>query len=205
MGGRSTLAILPIVYKNGWPVAGENIKNGVYEIESERRGYGLELAVDYVRLNAGRGGGMFGGGNAAPAAAVAPQKLEDVIGAWPTGNIEMRIGDYQGRPHQKWQVEVVPDAGGYLGGAYYKIVLNGTNRCLAATAEKEVISLPEFTGADEQLWRIDQLTDGTYRIMPKAIPGCDEELVLISAGDSNPSLGKFDFNSDNSKWNFKQW
>lgn len=204
MGGRSTLAILPIVWKNGWPVAGENVKNGVYEIESERRGYGLELAVDYQRLNAARGGGMFGGG-AAPAAAVEPQKLSDMIGSWPTGDIKVRLGDYQGRPHQKWQIEVAPDAGGYLGGAYYKIILSGTNRALAATAAKELITVPEFTGADEQLWRIDQLTDGTYRIMPKAVPGCDEELVLVSVADSSPSLGKFDFNSDNSKWNLRNW
>ena len=31
-------------------------------------------------------------------------------------------------------------------------------------------SLPAFTGAPEQLWRIDQLADGTYRVMPKAVP-----------------------------------
>ncbi|NLD21492.1 MAG: RICIN domain-containing protein, partial [Bacteroidales bacterium] len=60
-----------------------------------------------------------------------------------------------------------------------------------------------FTGAPEQLWRIEMLTDGTYRIMPKEVLGCDEELALISTADSTPGLGKFDFNSDNSKWNFK--
>jgi len=32
-------------------------------------------------------------------------------------------------------------------------------------------SLPVFTGGPEQLWRIDQLTDGTYRLMPKGVPG----------------------------------
>ena len=64
-------------------------------------------------------------------------------------------------------------------------------------------TVPEFTGAPEQLWRIEQLTDGTYRIMPKKVPGTDEELVLVSVGDSTPSLGKFDMNSDNSKWNFR--
>lgn len=53
------------------------------------------------------------------------------------------------------------------GGPYYKIVIEGTNRALAATAGAEIVTVPEFTGAPEQLWRIDQLTDGTYRIMPK--------------------------------------
>jgi hypothetical protein len=36
--------------KNGWPVAGDNFKEGTYEIESERRGYALELTVDFVRM-----------------------------------------------------------------------------------------------------------------------------------------------------------
>ncbi len=82
-------------------------------------------------------------------------------------------------------------------------MIAGTERALAATADLELKTVPEFTGAPEQLWRIDQLTDGTYRIMPKSIPGSDKKLALISIGDSTPTLGEFDFNSDNSKWNFR--
>ena len=205
MGGRSTLAIRPLLWKNGWPYAGELFQEGTYEIESERRGYALELAVDFVRLG---GGGMmgFGGGrgNSAPAK-VEEQSLLDVYEGWPKDNIEIRIGDYMFRPHQKWTITAVPEAGGYLGGQYYKITIAGTKRALAATADREVISVPQYTGAPEQLWRIEQLTDGTYRIMPKQVPGCDEELVLMSTSDSTPSLGKFDFNSDNYKWNFRTW
>lgn len=48
------------------------------------------------------------------------QTLEDVIDTWPQGNIDVRIGDYMFRPHQKWTITAVPDAGGYLGGPYYK-------------------------------------------------------------------------------------
>jgi hypothetical protein len=297
LGGRSTLGIRPLLWKNGWPYAGELFKEGTYEIESERRGYALELTVDFVRLGAGgmrggMGGGMgmggFGGGAARPAGAgaaagaarpagapagaaagaaagaqtgaqagaqgftipprdistvnvapgaqfgpmtipagaqaaataapaqrpaataapaapqlVAEQLLADVIGDWPKGNIDVRIGDYMFRPHQKWTITEVKGQPGYLGGLYYKIVIEGTNRALAATADCEVITVPQFTGAPEQLWRIDQLTDGTYRIMPKSIPGTDKKLALLSAGDSTPTLGEFDMNSDNSKWNFK--
>jgi len=36
--GRSVLGIRPLLWKNGWPVAGDNVKEGTYEIESERRG-----------------------------------------------------------------------------------------------------------------------------------------------------------------------
>ncbi len=199
-GGRSVLAIRPLLWKNGWPVAGEAFKEGTYEIESERRGYALELAVDFVRMQ----GSMhrFWEKDAQPMTPLKSQTLEDVIGTWPKGDINVRIGDYMFRPHQKWTITPVPEAGGYLGGPYYKIVIEGTNRALAATADAEVVAVPQFTGAPEQLWRIDQLTDGTYRIMPKKVPGTDKELVLVSAGDSTPTLGLFDMNSDNSKWNF---
>lgn len=199
-GGRSVLAIRPLLWKNGWPVAGEAFKEGTYEIESERRGYALELAVDFVRMQ----GSMhrFWEKDAQPMTPLKSQTLEDVIGTWPKGDINVRIGDYMFRPHQKWTITPVPEAGGYLGGPYYKIVIEGTNRALAATADAEVVAVPQFTGAPEQLWRIDQLTDGTYRIMPKKVPGTDKELVLVSVGDSTPTLGLFDMNSDNSKWNF---
>ena len=199
-GGRSVLAIRPLLWKNGWPVAGEAFKEGTYEIESERRGYALELAVDFVRMQ----GSMhrFWEKDAQPMKPLKSQTLEDVIGTWPKGDINVRIGDYMFRPHQKWTITAVPEAGGYLGGPYYKIVIEGTNRALAATADAEVVAVPQFTGAPEQLWRIDQLTDGTYRIMPKKVPGTDKELVLVSVGDSTPTLGMFDMNSDNSKWNF---
>ena len=199
--GRSVLNVRPLVWKNDWPVAGEMFQEGTYEIESERRGYALELAVDFVRLDTGMRSWRRDPNE--PLKSIENQKLEDVIGTWPTGDIEIRIGDYMVRPHQRWTITAVPEAGGYLGGAYYKIVIAGTNRALTATADKEVIAAPEFTGAPEQLWQIDQLTDGTYRIMPKEIPGCTEKLALISAGDSTPTLGKFDMNSDNSKWNFR--
>ena len=200
--GRSVLAIRPLLWKNDWPVAGDNFKEGTYEIESERRGYALELIVDFVRM----AGGMRGFGNRnsdEPVKPVPSQELSDVINTWPTGEIGVRIGDYMFRPHQKWTITAVPNAGGYLGAPYYKIVIAGTDRALAATADAELKTVPAFTGAPEQLWKIEQLTDGTYRIMPKVVPNSTEKYALISSGDSTPTLGKFDMNSDNSKWNFK--
>ena len=202
-GGRSVLGIRPLLWKNDWPVAGDNFREGTYEIESERRGYALELVVDFVRMPRGARGFGFGRNTDEPVKPVESQILADVITTWPTGDIDVRIGDYMFRPHQRWTIKAVPEAGGYPGGPYYKILIEGTNRALAATAEKEVITVPKYTGAPEQLWRIDQLIDGTYRIMPKEVPGTDEEYVLYSIGDSTPTLAKFDMNSDNSKWNFR--
>jgi arabinan endo-1,5-alpha-L-arabinosidase len=200
-GGRSVLGIRPLLWKNEWPVAGDNFKEGTYEIESERRGYALELVVDFVRMPGGMRG--FWRNPDEPVKPVPSQELADVIGTWPAGNIDVRIGDYMFRPHQRWTITAAPDSSGYLGGPYYKIVIAGTDRALAATDEAEVITVPTFTGAPEQLWRIDQLIDGTYRIMPKVVPNSKEKLALVSIGDSTPTLAVFDMNSDNSKWNFK--
>lgn len=199
--GRSVLGIIPLLWKDGWPVAGDNIKEGTYKIESERRGYSLELAVDFVRMP-GRMRG-FNRNNDEPIEPVASQQLEDVMHTWPTGNVGVRIGNYMVRPHQRWTITAVPEAGGYLGGPYFKITIARTQRALAATADAEVVTVPNFTGAPEQLWRIDQLTDGTYRIMPKLIPNSHEQLALVSSGDSTPTLTKFDMQSDNCKWNFR--
>ena len=196
--GRSVLAIRPIVWVNDWPVAGPAFKAGTYEISSVRRGYALELAVDFVRQNIARAGGWGRGNDDQPNVVHPNQTLEEVAAGWPAGDIPARIGDWMNRPHQRWTLTVVPEAGGYVGGQYYKIQIEGTEKTLTATEDIDVKVAPEYTGADSQLWRIEQCVDGTYRIMPKSNPG----YVLSSPADSTPSLSKWDFNSDNCKWNF---
>ena len=196
---RSVLAIRPIVWVNDWPVAGEAFKAGTYEISSVRRGYALELAVDFVRQNIARRGGWRADPNE-PIVVLPNQTLEEVAAGWPEGDVPARIGDWMNRPHQRWTLTVVPEAGGYVGGQYYKIQIEGTERTLTATEDIDVKVAPEFTGADSQLWRIEQCVDGTYRIMPKSNPG----YVLSSPADSTPSLSKWDFNSDNCKWTFNK-
>ena len=204
--GRSVLGIRPLLWRNGWPVAGERFKGGTFEIESERRGYSLELAVDFVRMKQERQGWFNREQMQQPVKPVPNQTLEEVIGTWPKGDISLRIGDYMFRPHQHWTVTPVDEKGGYLSAPYFKITVSGTDRALAATADLEVTTVPAYTGADEQLWRIEQLTDGTFRIMPKVIPGREGNNLtycLYSAGDSTPTLAPYDFKSDNSKWNFR--
>ena len=203
--GRSVLGIRPLLWKNGWPIAGDRFKEGTYEIESERRGYALELMVDFVRIQQDRQAFWRIDPNE-PTKPIADQTLAEVIGNWPKGEIPVRTSDYMFRPHQRWTVTAVPEKGGYLSNPYFKITIAGTDRALAATSDKEVSTVPAFTGEDNQLWRIEQLTDGTFRIMPKAIPGMagdNKRYVLYSAGDSTPTLAEYDFNSDNSKWNFR--
>ena len=234
-GGRSVLDIRALLWKNGWPVAGENFTGGTFVIESERSGYVLELTVDFVRMAGSRRGGFGGPGGATggrgssstnalgagvsggpgagsgpgnrgpigPVTPVALQTLAEASTNWPAGMIEVRLGDYMLRPHQKWAITAVTNAGGYLGSPYFKISLAGTDRVLAATGDAEVVTVPTFTGKPEELWRIDQLTDGTYRIMPKAVPQSKEPLALTAVGSSTPTLAKFDGRGDKARWNFK--
>ena len=201
--GRSVLGIRPLLWRNGWPQAGEPIQSGTYEIASERRGYSLELAVDFVRIAQEREPFWQMDVNK-PLERIANQQLEDVAANWPEGNIGIRCADYMARPHQHWTITPVEEAGGYLSNPYFKITIAGTARALAATESLELTAVPQFTGSDEQLWRIEQLTDGTYRMMPKRIPGqsgLNTRYVVYSAADSTPTLAAYDFGSDNSKWN----
>ena len=203
--GRSVLGIRPLLWKNGWPVAGEQLKEGKYAIFSERRGYSLELSVDFTRMQQERQRFWQMDPNE-PVKAIPDQKLEEVIGTWPKGDIAVRCSDYMFRPWQHWSICPVPQAGGRLTGPLYEIKIDGTNRALTATANLE-LTTKEFQGEDAQLWWIEQLTDGTYRIMPYAIPGqkgFNKKYCLYSAGDSTPTLAEYDFNSDNSKWNFNK-
>lgn len=203
--GRSVLGIRPLLWKNGWPVAGEQLKEGKYAIFSERRGYSLELSVDFTRMQQERQRFWQMDPNE-PVKAIPNQKLEEVIGTWPKGDIAVRCSDYMFRPWQHWSICPVPQAGGRLTGPLYEIKIDGTNRALTATANLE-LTTKEFQGEDAQLWWIEQLTDGTYRIMPFAIPGqkgFNKKYCLYSAGDSTPTLAEYDFNSDNSKWNFNK-
>src|SRR3546814_18855469 len=48
--GRSVLAIEPLLWRDGWPVAGRNLAPGTYEIQSARSGNALQLKVDFVRI-----------------------------------------------------------------------------------------------------------------------------------------------------------
>ena len=200
--GRSVLAIRPLLWVNDWPLAGELFTDGVYEITSVRRGYALELALDFQRQQIARTSWRMDPNE--PLVSYPNQTLEEVAAGWPDGQVDIRIGDWMNRPHQRWSIVAVPDAGGYLGGQYYKICIEGTDRVLSASEGAELVAVDGFTGADEQLWRIEQLTDGSYRIMPKAIPYCDKPYVLVSIADSTPTLAVFDCESDNCKWNFRK-
>ena len=206
-GGASVLDIRPLLWRDGWPVAGENLRAGTYRIESLRTGTALEPAVEGVpvggaRGRGGRGGPPPGGGpGGRGAVAVIPDQDVNAVGAsWPSGAIDARLVPYMLQAQQKWSIEPVAEAGGYPGSPYFRISIAGTPRSLAATPEREVAVVAEFTGAPEQLWRVEQLTDGSWRLMPKAVPGRTEAYALSAVGASKPTLEPFDAASDRQRW-----
>jgi arabinan endo-1,5-alpha-L-arabinosidase len=200
--GRSVLDVRPLLWKDGWPVGGDNLKEGTYEIESVGTGYALELGVDFISMAGGMRGGFRGGGGG-PVTPLPLPEISQVSSNWPNTDLGVRMIDYMLRPNQKWTITPVADAGGYLGSPYFKITVAGTDRALAATADGEVIAVAAFSNKPEQLWRVDQLTDGTYRIMPKVTPNSKEPLALVAVGYSTPTLAKFDPKSERGRWNFK--
>ena len=70
---------------------------------------------------------------------------------------------------------------------------------LAATEDAELTVLSAFTGGPDQVWRMDQLADGTWRISPKS----KQALALSAVGSSFATLAKFDPNSEKQRWLFK--
>ncbi len=215
-GGASVLDIRPLLWKDGWPVAGDNLKEGTYEIESMRTGTALELAVEGLPVGgrrirggfaASRGGPGVGGQRPNPfsghGGVIPPQDVAQVSTNWPVGNVAVRMANYLCQAQQKWSFSAVTNAGGYPGSPYFKITIGGTDRTLAATEDGELVTLPAFTGEPEQLWRMDQLTDSTWRIMPKAATQTREPLALSAIGSSSVTLAKFNPDSDKQRWVIK--
>jgi arabinan endo-1,5-alpha-L-arabinosidase len=229
-GGVSVLDIRSLLWRDGWPVAGDHLQPGTYEIESARTGTALELAVQGLPVGGlrGRGGrgapgaggpptgrgiapdavgrGAGGRTDAAPAAVlppIQPQEASQVSANWPSGAADVRLSPYMLQAQQMWTIALVPNVGGYPGSPFFKITIAGTDRTLAATQDRELVAAPAFTGAPEQLWRIDQLADGTYRLMPKAVPNGKEPLALSAVGSSMPTLARFDPESDRQRWHLK--
>lgn len=233
-GGASVLDIRPLQWKDGWPVAGENAKEGTYEIRSVHTGTSLQMAVEGIpvggprrrpqgpppsangaapgagaaaapRPSNGNGaaggppagfGGIFGG----TGSPISDQTASQVESKWPPGDVAAAMDNYELQAQQKWQIAPVAGSGGYPGSPYFKITIAGTDRALAATADGELVVRPSFTGGPEQLWRLDQLADGSWRIMPKALPNSQQPVALSAIGASSATLSRFDPNSDKQHW-----
>ena len=65
----------------------------------------------------------------------------------------------------------------------------GTERSLTANSGGELTAVA-FNGAPEQLWRIDQLTDGSYRIAPKSIAGAHRSAGAFGRWQQHADVGE---------------
>ncbi len=150
------LAIRPLLWTAaGWPKAGHNVAQGVYQVRAWRTGTVLTIAQ-----NAGSG-------------------------SVPSG---VRLADYRVRSKQKWTIAPV-------GGGYYRIAAGQGNLALTAASGGSVQAEP-FTGAEAQLWKLDELTNGNYRIQSKAT----RSVLSLTGAWQRPALALQAFTGQNTQW-----
>jgi arabinan endo-1,5-alpha-L-arabinosidase len=165
-GGRSVLDIRPLLWSlDGWPVAGDNLTDGTYQIVSRQSENTLESHVPTAPPPP-------------PPPGTPPPRgpVQDVPGT-PIGPPAPRLSRYLTLDNQKWTIAPA-------GGGFYKIVNLGSGDAIGAT--DAAITLAAYTGADGQLWRLDQFPDGGYRIRNKATGMC-----LTAAGGGGLTASAF--------------
>ena len=102
----------------------------------------------------------------------------DVPGT-PIGPAAPRLTRYLTLDNQKWTIAPA-------GGGFYKIVNVGSGDAIGA-GNGASVPLAPFTGADAQLWHLDEFPDGGWRIRNKAT---GMSLTTAGAG-SGLALGPF--------------
>ena len=81
---------------------------------------------------------------------------------WP-----MRLAEFARQARQQWTISPVTNAGGYPGAPYFKVTLPGLTARWPSRG-RQIVIRASFNSGPEQLWRIEGLPDGTWRIMPKS-------------------------------------
>ncbi|OPH59949.1 hypothetical protein BC351_18675 [Paenibacillus ferrarius] len=93
--------------------------------------------------------------------------------------------DYYGGDHQLWQVQKIAD--NYVPASYYKIVNLKSNKVLdisggSLAAGADNIQAP-YTGSDNQLWKIESVGNGNYKITSKNTTGYAPSVNGVSNAD----------------------
>jgi arabinan endo-1,5-alpha-L-arabinosidase len=143
-GGRSMLDLRPLLWSaDGWPLAGENVPDGTYQVRSLRTGTVLQAPGNATNGNRGL-----------------------------TARYLVQAG-------QKWVISAA-------GSGYCKIASTASTDMDKALEESEggAVAVAPFVGDDRQLWKLDQVSDGSYRIASKA-----DKLALTATINIKPGNG----------------
>jgi arabinan endo-1,5-alpha-L-arabinosidase len=151
-GGRSVLDIRPLLWSlDGWPVAGDNLTDGTYQIVSRMSENTLE---ERVAAAAGAAPAEQPAPSAAPVAAVAAANPGPITASVPPA---ARLTRYLALANQRWTITPVD-------GGFYKIMNAATGDALGASGVDSGISLSAYSGAGGQMWHLEQFPDGGWRI-----------------------------------------
>lgn len=148
--GRSVLDVRPLLWStDGWPVAGDNLTDGTYQIVSSQSENTLEVHTPTAPPPP-------------PPAGTPPPRgpVQDVVTGPPIGPPALRLSRYLTLDNQKWTIASA-------GGGFYKL-LDVASSSAIGTASDGSLALAPFTSTDSQMWRLDQFPDGGYRITNKA-------------------------------------
>jgi hypothetical protein len=126
--------------------------DGAYQIVSRQSENTLE-----ERVAAGTAGAAAGASTALPATPNAP--LVTPTAAASAAPVA-RLARYLSLANQRWTITPVD-------GGFYKIVNGATGNALGTAADGAGVSLSAYSGADGQMWHLDQFPDGGWRIRNK--------------------------------------
>ena len=164
IGGRSILDIRPLLWSaDGWPIAGDHLAAGAYQIRSSFSENVVEIHLDTPPVPA-RG----------QPASTAPFTPKPPV---------LRLGKFVTLDDQKWTIAPVE-------GVYSKILNVATGDTLqvpAGASGTTAVAFAPYTGTDTQLWALEQMPDASYRIRNKA-----SKLVLTApAAKADPVFENF--------------
>jgi arabinan endo-1,5-alpha-L-arabinosidase len=154
-GGRSVLDIRPLLWTlDGWPLPGENVRDGTYQIRSQRTGGVLEISANAAasRVQTARylvrenqkwnitpaGSGFY---KITDAAGKNVLEAEDAM---------VDVAPFAGADNQLWKIDQLADGS-------YRIASKAGKLALAATFKTKPgngVALQEFTGDAAQRWVI---------------------------------------------------
>jgi arabinan endo-1,5-alpha-L-arabinosidase len=146
--GRSVLDIRPLLWSvDGWPIAGDNLTDGTYQVVSRQSENTLEAYVPTTPAPVNT-------------AAAQPGVAASTPAPMPVGSPHPRLSRYLTLDNQKWNIAPAS-------GEYFKLVNAGDGLAIGA-ASGGGVDLVAYTGNDSQLWHLEQYPNSGYRIVNKA-------------------------------------